>query len=116
MARTALTKTTVPSPYAGAGVAVTMDAADTTNQNRITLTGRELVLAQNTGVSAHTVTITSADDPYGRTKHISAESISAGEIRVYGCGLALDGWQQADGSLYLEANHADVKFGVLKLS
>lgn len=113
MARTALTKTTVPSPYAGASTAVTMTAADTTNQNSFPLTGREIVIAHNTGASSRTVTITSVDDRYGRQENIAAESIAAGAIRVYGPGLALEGWQQTDGSLYLEANHAEVKFGIL---
>lgn len=116
MARTALTKTAVPSPYGGAGVAVTMTAADTTNKNKFPLTGREIVIAQNTGASSRTVTITSVDDRYGRSEDIAAEAIAAGAIRVYGPGLAIEGWQQADGSLYLEANHAEVKFGILQLT
>lgn len=93
-----------------------MTAADTSNKNSFPLTGREVVIAHNTGASAYTVTITSVDDRYGRSEDISAESIAAGDIRVYGPGLALEGWQQTDGSLYLEANNAAVKFGVLRLS
>jgi len=116
MARTVLTVTNVPSPYAGASAAVTMTAADTTNKNSFPLTGREIVIAQNTGASSRTVTITSVDDRYGRSEDIAAESIAAGAIQVYGPGLALEGWQQTDGSLYLEANHAEVKFGILRLS
>lgn len=115
MARTALTVTNIPTPYAGAGVAITMTAADISNQNRFPLTGREIVIAWNSGVSSRTVTITSVDDAYGRQEHITAESIAAGAIRVYGCGLAIEGWQQTDGNLYLEANNAEVKFGILKL-
>lgn len=116
MPRTALTVTTIPSPYGGAGVAVTMDAADTSNQNRVPLTGREIIIAQNTGGAPYTVTVTSVDDRYGRSEDISAESIAAGAIRVYGVGLALEGWQQTDGNLYLQASNAAVKFGVLKLN
>lgn len=116
MARTALTKTTIPSPYAGAGVAITMTAADTSNQNSFPLTGREIVIAWNSGATSRTVTVTSVDDRYGRQENISAEAIAAGAIRVYGVGLALEGWQQTDGNLYLEASNAEVKFGVLKLN
>lgn len=113
MARTALTKTTIPSPYAGAGVAITMTAADTSNQNSFPLTGKEVVIAWNSGATPRTVTVTSVDDRYGRQENITSESIAAGAIRVYGVGLALDGWQQTDGNLYLEANNAEVKFGIL---
>lgn len=116
MARTALTTTAVPNPYAAAGVAITFTAADTANQNQVVLTGREIVVAHNTGATPHTVTITSSADPYNRTKDITAEAIAAGELRVYGAGMALAGWQQTDGKLYLEANHAEVKFGILKLT
>lgn len=115
MPRTALTVTQIPSPYAGAGVAATETAADTTNQNSFPLTGREIVIARNAGASTRTVTITSVDDRFGRQENIAAENIAAGELRVYGVGLALEGWQQTDGSLYIEANHADVKFTVLRL-
>lgn len=113
MVRAALTKTTVPSPYAGGSTAVTMTAADTSNKNSFPMTGRELVIAQNTGAGAHTITVTSVDDTYGRQENITAESIAAGAIRVFGVGLGLIGWQQTDGALYLEADHAEVKFGVL---
>lgn len=113
MARTTLTKTTVPGPYADAGTVVTMTAADTGNQNRIVLTGREIVIARNSGASTRTVTFTSIADRFGRTNDLGAENILAGEIKVYGPGLALEGWQQTDGYLYLEANHAEVLFGVL---
>lgn len=116
MARAALTVTNVPSPYSGAGVAVTMTAADTSNKNSVPLTGREIVIAWNSGASARTVTVTSVDDRFGRSEDIAAESIAAGAIRVYGVGLALEGWQQTDGSLYLEADNAEVKFGVLRLN
>jgi len=116
MARTVLTVTNVPSPYAGASAAVTMSAGDTANKTSVRRTGREIVIDPDPGGSSRTVTITSVDDRYGRSEDIAAESIAAGAIQVYGPGLALEGWQQTDGSLYLEANHAEVKFGILRLS
>lgn len=115
MPRTDLTVTSVPAAYAAAGVAVTMTAADTSNLNSHTLTGRELLIAHNTGASPYTITITSAADPFGRTKDITAESIAAGDIRVYGCGQALLGWLQTDGKLHFQASNAAVKFGILRV-
>lgn len=114
MARTDLTKTTAPGSYASAGVAVTITAADVTNKNQFAAEGDDLIVAQNTGASAHSVTITSAPDPYGRSGHISGESIAANEIRIYG-PLKTLGWIQSDGKVYLEADNAEVKFGVIKL-
>lgn len=114
MARQTLTKTTSPSPNPTAGVAVTMTAADTTNHEQIALTGREVLLIQNTGASSHTYTITSVADPYGRTGDISTQTIAAGAIHVLG-PFGLQGWQQTNGFLYLQANDAEVKYGVITL-
>lgn len=115
MARTALTKTTAPGGYASAGVAITMTAADISNQNSFTAEGNDLVIAWNSGASTRTVTMTSAADPFGRLGTISAESIAAGAIRVFG-PFPLPGWVQTDGKVYLSADHAEVKFGIIKLS
>lgn len=116
MARAALTATAVPNPYAATGTLIAWGAADTSNKNQIVLTGRELVIAWNSGATSRTVTVTSVADRYGRTKDIAAQAIAPGEHIVYACGLSPEGWQQADGNLYLEATHAEVKFGVLKLT
>ncbi len=115
MARTALTKTVAPGAYAAAGAALTMAAADVANKNSFVANGDDLIVAQNTdAVNPYTVTITSVADPYGRTKDIATESIAAGAIHIFG-PYALPGWQQADGSIYLEASNAAIKFGVIKL-
>lgn len=114
MARTDLTKTDAPGSYAAAGAAVTMAGADVSNKNQFTAEGSDLIVAHNTGAGAHNITITSAPDPFGRSGDISSESIAAGEIRIYG-PLKVTGWIQSDGKVYLEADHAEVEFGVIKL-
>lgn len=114
MPRTTLTKTTSPGPYPTTVQTVTMTAADTTNKNQFALTGREIVIIQNTDTVARTVTITSTTDPQGRTGDISAVSLAAGAIAVVG-PFGLPGWIQTDGMLYLEASAATVKFGVVTL-
>ena len=114
MARQTLTKTNAPGGYSGSGTAVTMTAADATNKEEFVSTGRELVIAQNTGVGARTVTINSVDDSFGRAEDITAESIAAGAIRVYG-PFPTAGWQQSGGKINLEASHAEVKWGIIVL-
>ncbi|HQZ40674.1 MAG TPA: hypothetical protein PLH72_16710 [Vicinamibacterales bacterium] len=115
MPRTALTKTTAVGGYPTAGVAVTMTAADVANGNSAVATGSELIVAHNTGAGAHAVTITSSLDAQNRLGTITAESIAAGAIRIYG-PLPLPGWSQTDGLYYFSADHAEVKFGIIKLS
>lgn len=88
-----------------------MTAEDTTNHSQFAASGQEIVLVQNTDVSSHTYTITSIADPYGRTGDVNAVSIAAGAIHVLKLGI--EGWRQVDGKVYLQANDATVKFGVL---
>jgi len=118
MARTSLTKTIALGGYgnyATAGVAdLTMAVADTSNLNQFTANGNDLVIAHNTGGAAYTVTIPSAPDPYGRTKDIAAYQLDAGDYAIFG-PFALSGWVQTDGKIYLQANNAAVKFGVVQL-
>jgi hypothetical protein len=103
------------SLYTANAADLTMTAADATSKELTAHTGKVLVVAQNTGAGARTVTITSTVDGGGRTGDIAAYSIGAGEYAVFG-PFDLDGWVQTDGKLYLEAEHAEVKFGVVDLS
>lgn len=114
MPRQVLTKTTAEkSGWPTAGVAVTFTAANVTDKEQFPLTGKEIVIARNSGASSRTITITSVAFN-GRVGHITAESIAAGAVRVYG-PFNVNGWQQTDGNLYLEANHAEVLFAVIAL-
>ncbi|MCL5995494.1 MAG: hypothetical protein M1546_05485 [Chloroflexi bacterium] len=68
----------------------------------------------NTGATSHTWTLSSTADRFGRTKDISAETIAAGAIRIFG-PLELEGWVQTDGRVYVSANSTEVEFGVTTL-
>lgn len=94
---------------------VVLTAADTSNQNAVALTGREMIYVTNTGGSAYTCTFTSVVDDFGRLGHITGYSLAAGESALFG-PFTTKGWQQgADGKLYFEANNAAVKFLVIKI-
>lgn len=113
MPRTSLNTTAAPSKWSTAGAAVTMTAADTGNGNQFTSSGNDLLLVQNTGGVTYTVTISSVADPYGRTGDVTTQNVAAGEIRAF--WLPALGWQQSDGKIYVSANNAAVKFGILVL-
>ena len=102
---------TAAVPYNTAGALVTETAADTTNKERIKLTGREILIAHNSGGSSRTVTIDGVSF-LGRDGAITAESIAAGAIRRYG-PFDPKQWRTAAGYLEFEASHADVKWSVL---
>lgn len=114
MARTNLTKTTQPNPYSTSGSVLTLTAADAANGNQFTASGRDLVIARNSGASSHTVTISSTADPYGRTGDVNAQSVAAGAVRIFG-PLPADGWRQTDGKIYVSADSAEVLIGILEM-
>lgn len=97
------------------GVAVTFTTADTTNKEQTTLTGREIIIAHNSGAAPATVTVTSTADPYGRTGDITADSIAASAYAVYGPFGVDAGWQQTNGYLYFEASSTDIAFTVIRV-
>jgi hypothetical protein len=114
MARAAATVTTAPGGYADASTVVTMNAGNTGDGNEFTLTGKELIIIQNTNAGAQTWTATSVADRLNRTNDVTAESIAAGAIRVFG-PIPNEGWRQTDGKFYFAASSTDVKFGIIRL-
>lgn len=115
MARVSHTPDDAPGNYPTAGVTVTQTAADTTNKEEFPMTGRELLLAYNSGASAATVSIDSVANQQGRTGDISVDSIAAGETHVYGPFTSRRGWVQGDGTLNFEASSADIEFSVIRM-
>jgi hypothetical protein len=119
MARTTVTRTTPLGPYptlqpAANALDLTVTAADTVNYNQILLDCPMLVIAQNTGASDYTVTITSAVDAQNRTGDITTYTISADDILVFRIDQ-YTGWRQSDGYLYLQASNAAVKLAAIRI-
>jgi len=117
MARTTLTKQNpvgAYGSYSANAADLSMTAADVSNKNQFVANGNDLVIAHNTGASEHNVSIESAPDPYGREADITSYALGAGEYAVFG-PFKTEGWMQSDGKIYLEADHAEVKFGVIAL-
>ena len=104
------------SGYPTAGTTVAQNAADATNFQMTTFTGKEIILAYNTDdTDPFTVTITSSTDSHGRTKDIATESVPALTLRMYGPFKA-DGWQQANQQLYFQASNAAIVFSVIRFN
>ncbi len=73
--------------------------------------GGELLIARNTDTSAHTITIESVEDPFGRKSDVSY-SIPARSFAAFGPFSSI-GWRQNDGKLYFNADDSAVQFTVL---
>jgi hypothetical protein len=96
--------------------ALTWSAVDITNTNKVTMTGRKLLLLfRNDDAAPQTVTVSSSADAYGRTADITAFSITNGEyaMRI----LEPPGWEQTLGGrdIIIDASDADMKFAALNL-
>lgn len=119
MARTALTvQTTIakhPASVAANAADFTFAAGDASNGNYFVHTGRQLILARNTGAGARTITLTSAVDDLNRLGTITAYSIGAGEFAIFPQGLTIEGWRQSDGQFYINVEHAEVTLAVITL-
>lgn len=115
MARTALTVQQLSGPYPASLVMddLTWAAADIANQNEVTLTGREIILARNDNAATKIVTITSIAGPHGRVGNITKSILTTEYAMWQASGLA--GWLQSDGKLYLEGDDVLILFAVLRL-
>lgn len=114
----ALTPVTIIGPFAavGAGAADFTFAAGSTDTDTFACTGRQILLAFNSGGSPYTITITSVDDSFGRSEDITAYSLAAGDYAVFGVGLTNQaGWKQTNGTIIVDVENAAVKWAVLTL-
>lgn len=100
MAATTISETEVAGPYIAESATqmttLTFSAGDATNGNKVVMsTGRCLLIVQNEGGGAGTVTVTSSRDPYGRTANITAFSVAAGAFasRIF----SAVGWENTAG-------------------
>jgi len=116
MARQSHTAYTVLGSYPAVAVDVFEKvplAADASNFDSVAFTGKEIVIAWNSGATPRVVTIESIADSHNRTGDLT-ETLAAGSFAVFG-PMQLEGWVQSGNLLHFKAAHAEVKFVVLKL-
>jgi hypothetical protein len=99
--------------YSTTGKNLTLVAADTTNKEEVAMSDRIMVIANNTGGSAYTVTVNSTA-LNGRLGDITAHSIAALGITMFG-PFPSSGWSTVGGKLEFEASNAAIKFAVVKV-
>lgn len=85
-----------------------MTGSSGSSGNQFVASGKDLVIAEETAGVAQTITFSSVNDPFGRTGDITAYSIGANELAVFG-PFEVVGWRQTDNNIYFEANSANVK-------
>jgi hypothetical protein len=115
MARTTLTIQQLVGPYPDPLnlTNLTFAAADVANMNDFVFTGRELIIARNTDASTRNVTLTSIKDDLNRVGNVT-RALLTNEFAIFEA-LKLSGWLQSDGKFYLQADHANVLFAIVRL-
>ncbi len=120
MARTALAATSIIIPkgpnqgtLSAGDLQVVPAAADVANGNYYTPTPGDFLIAWNSGASPYTITLASTVDERKRLNDITAYNLVAGDFICFHYG-DLVGWKQADGTIYLNASNAAVKFFILR--
>lgn len=122
MARTNIATQVPVGPFPAGGAVsagalkVNFAAADVSNHNKSSFTGKEILLVWNTDTGAHNLTLTSAPDEHGRSSDIASYSIPAGEVHAFSFRGGAVGWQQSDGNVYYQADDVSVKFAVISPS
>lgn len=119
MARTVITPQlpigaypTLPYSASAADVLFTPDD-DPTDRYALIVEGKTFVLAHNTDSGAHTVTFTSVADSFNRTGDITAYSIAADKVAMFG-PFKTAGWSHS-GQLYIDVSDPKIRLAVITL-
>jgi len=119
MARVLVAAQTTPGAYPAFPISAnSLDMDFQTSDNSLgnytpLVDSKSLVLAWNTDSSAHTITFTSVADTFNRTGDISAYSIGAGEIAMFG-PFKTAGWSHS-GELWIDTSNSTVELAVVTL-
>jgi len=115
-----LTAQTMLAPFASTSGSpgyhdFTFSASSSSGNDWLT-TGRDALLAYNSGSAGGTITVTSYADEKNRTSDISVYALAAGDFASFGVGLTNSkGWQDAAKLIHLATSGDDVKLAVLRL-
>jgi len=103
------------TPLTASSADITFTALTVTEGDTFVCTGREVILILN-GTGTNTLTISSADDAYGRAEDITSYSIGAGLFAVFGVGLTNSaGYKTSAGLIKLTPSSAELTCAVVRL-
>lgn len=104
---------TLPITAGGADPGFTSNS-DPTDRSTALIDTKTVVIAHNTDVSSHTITFTSVADSLNRPGDITAYSVAAGGISIFGPFRA-SGWAQTGNVLFIDVSDAHVELAVITL-
>lgn len=104
-------------PYPGTVAANDLDitwAAATIGSTTFTVTGKELILVHNTGISSATLTLVSQEDRYKRSGTISDYALGGGEYMAFWIGNVI-GWRDTAGTMTITSATSGHEIAVLRI-
>ena len=103
------------TPLTASSADITFTALTPTEGDTFVCTGREVILISN-GTGTNTLTISSADDPYGRSEDITSYSLAENDFAVFGVGLTnAAGYKTSAGLIKMTPSSAEIKAAVVRL-
>lgn len=103
------------TPLTANSADITFTALTVTEGDTFVCTGREVILISN-GTGTNTLTISSADDAFGRSEDITSYSLADGDFAVFGVGLTnAAGYKTSGGLIKMTPSSAEVKAAVVRL-
>jgi len=118
MSKTPLTPKVLTGGYSGLlaalGADFTWAGSDAGSGNSFVCTGKEIILAWNSGSEERTITIDSVNDQFKRERDITTYAVGIGLYSVFG-PFPVAGWIQTDGNIYVTTSHAELKLAIFKL-
>lgn len=121
MTATVITPQTILGPFdANSGSPgyhdFTLAASTAATTDAFTCTGRDILVAFNSGSVPYTMTITSQVDEKHRTEDITDYSLAAGDYAAFGVGLTNGkGWMDSSKKITITTSNILVKVAVLRL-
>ena len=103
----------VADPVVAGSAEVAYVASDVVDDNSFATIGRELLLAHNDTAGALNLTLTAADDPWGRDK-VLTYSVPAGETHVFGPFLT-QVWRQTGNVVHVDGAAVGLLLAVVRV-
>jgi len=94
-------------------VTLTMTPGDPANGHQFSVTGRELLIAQNTETSPKWVKLTAAADAFGRAGNTGNYAIAPGAIAVFAVS-PMNVWAHQGNVAYVDVEHAGVLLAAVR--
>lgn len=88
--------------------------SDSALGNSVPCTGREYLLAHNNDVAGQTVTVDAASDKAGRDGTLTAYSLAADAVAIFG-PFPTAYYRQTDGTLHIDTSDDNVRLAVVRV-